>query len=51
MTMDSNIVFFATNNVKHNHTTFKANYSRIGGGGGKCHFLVEMGALGKNPKV
>jgi len=31
MTMDSNIVFFATNNVKDNHTTFKDNCSRIGG--------------------
>jgi hypothetical protein len=31
MTMDSNIVFFATNNVKDNHTMFKANCSRVGG--------------------
>jgi hypothetical protein len=30
MTMDCNIVFLATNNVKHNHTTFKANCSRVG---------------------
>jgi len=31
MTMYFNIVFFATNNVKDNHTTFKANCSRVGG--------------------
>jgi hypothetical protein len=31
MTMDCNIVVFATNNVKPNHTTFKANCSRVAG--------------------
>jgi len=31
MTMYSDIVFLATNNVKDNHTTFKANSSRVGG--------------------
>jgi hypothetical protein len=30
MTKHCNIVFFAINNVKHNHTTFKANCSRVG---------------------